>query len=152
KRNPEVVATPVELAHARQHADHRVGLAVEQERSAHNVPGAPHKALPGAVSEYGHLLLTLLVLIGREGTAQSGLHAEYVKVRRRDHTDAQANRLAARFPWQVTHRGATLRSHRFKRAALLCPVDVVCRGDAVAPAARGLLPHLHDAFRLRIAH
>ena len=156
QRDPEIGRAAIEFTVSWKNADDRIRLAVEQDVAADDRRVGGEQVHPQPVSDHRNFLAAWLIFVPGERPSVCRLRAEDLEVWCRHGRHTKGPGLVSGRPGGracgITHRRARLRGHRFEGLALLRPVDVVRGRDAVAQAARRLLPELDDALGLRVAH
>lgn len=107
----------------RQHADDRVGDAVEDHRLAERIRRAAKLLMPQSVGQHRHPRRINAVVVVREDTSELRLHAEHFKevARGRHRVDA------LRFSASRQRRGEVIEGGQTgKRVRLAAPIEKVC--------------------------
>ena len=147
ERPPELVECAVEGAPGRQHADHRVGLVVEQNRAIDDRGVRPELVHPEHMTQDHDVILPELVFIGQERAASFCLDAVDVKKMRRDTCAPDLDRVS-----DAGERGrsARLSGHGVEDGVVPLPVEEVQGRDAVAVAARRFFEDADDPVGIPI--
>jgi hypothetical protein len=118
-----------------------VRLAIQADASANNVAIFTKAVLPHAVAQDYNLIFPELIFVRGKRSAEHGLHAKNLEVRRRDSAISEFHRNIG-----VGKRDAAprLRRHRREHAILVLPIEKIQRGDSVALAARWLFPDIQN--------
>src|ERR1043165_8710837 len=133
----------------RHYADDRENAPTDRSLLPEHVVVTTKALLPKFVAENGNEVLAGSIFTFRKPPADEWLDAKRGKKPRRNDLRLHFDRLACS---GEIHARVPDRSHVFKRAARLLPIEKICRGDDVLVVGilGGAFPHYSNAIGLRV--